>query len=522
MLVSYQCKRYRPEEIFPVVIRFNTIYKVHAKDSLASAFAKFFEKQSEEAPPGPLVRAVPSEEGICNVLRACEEQTSAFAWSDLLDAVALRISILRENMVDCIPATIFRGLLLMLPLVQRFPEEYEAMIQIDGSGLCALVVWMHHVLGMTVLVKALADKVRGGFPIEDVVFGDEEPQVTIEVGICYAYDEQITLFKCSSKEVLFQLKPDVDDDQITSCRTTSLKSYGKKQLEACWSSIGLDNDVRRIAVLQDLKHMVIALALQIGVHLDHSRRQPPGARIRSRSLAGLESPSSREKTPQPSMASHEREMNLADFYALEMTESSIKTHTFNLLKIDQSRILQAAGTLFDGEPDISEIQAFMSVLKHTPFNLIQPPQSSKVACKEVDCDFKKWTSEFSEMAGNLAMLLLALTEVVNLVEAEDIPLLVNMEAFGAHDIFSKLKVWNGKAHIIIDDNTWFHLLGCLLIGHRLGDKSELDQTSLVSDRGWSLFLSTCKQNGQKMVDPSFIGEKQTLRRWLNFLQSTCS
>lgn len=113
------------------------------------------EKEREGAPSQHTTRAIPSQQGVFGVLRACEEQTAAFPWSSLIEAVATQLDIMHFEAIDGTPSAVFRGALYLFPMVQRFPAEHEVVIQLDDEGLCPLIVWAHRLLGMVVLVKQL-------------------------------------------------------------------------------------------------------------------------------------------------------------------------------------------------------------------------------------------------------------------------------------------------------------------------------------------------------------------------------
>ncbi|KAF4631144.1 hypothetical protein G7Y89_g6989 [Cudoniella acicularis] len=197
---------------FSTVIQCSFLTSVLKRDSLASALKTFFDKQAAETPPGHLLRASPSEDGISGFLQACEDQTSLYDWTHLLDAVAAMLGYSEpDQAVDGLPPVIFRGLLTTLPLVQHFPEQH--IIQIEcGIGECWIIVWTHYILGLPVLIKTWRNNI-----CTEVSFGPSPPQIIIDARSVVNYmirDPSLTLLGLvdeKGKEPLFHFQPDPDE-----------------------------------------------------------------------------------------------------------------------------------------------------------------------------------------------------------------------------------------------------------------------------------------------------------------------
>lgn len=54
----------------------------------------------------------------------------------------------------------------------------------------------------------------------------------------------------------------------------------------------------------------------------------------------------------------------------------------------------------------------------------------------------------------------------------------------------------------IKEDAWLHTFTLLLVGHG-AENLDRDSTALISDRGWSIYLSTL---GKTMPDPTFAGQ----------------
>jgi hypothetical protein len=60
-----------------------------------------------------------------------------------------------------IPSAILQGAVTMLHSIQRFPEERLVVIEVN-HGAPVLIVWAHHVLGLSILLRTH----EGGQPHE--------------------------------------------------------------------------------------------------------------------------------------------------------------------------------------------------------------------------------------------------------------------------------------------------------------------------------------------------------------------
>jgi hypothetical protein len=162
-----------------------------------------------------------------NFFRACSDQTSNFQWSLLYQSVAVHLGRREQTVADPIPPVLLRGGLTMFPIVQTLPEDRKVEIVATG-GICALVIWAHHILGLNVIVTGLYG---GENPrvARQVVFGTGPEQVIIQAadftnsqlgGHGYdavsEYESFITLFESSLQDQLFTLEADDMDRRLES------------------------------------------------------------------------------------------------------------------------------------------------------------------------------------------------------------------------------------------------------------------------------------------------------------------
>lgn len=163
---------------FATVVQCSFLASIHDKSSLPHSIVYSTEKEREDAPSQTTSRAVPNLKGVFSVLRACEEQTAKFPWVSLVEAVARQLEVRDFDAITAIPSAILRGALYLFPMIQRVNDEYEAVIQLKGQGLCPLVVWAHQILELEVLVRQPRDVHDG--TIVETKFGRRSPNIIIE------------------------------------------------------------------------------------------------------------------------------------------------------------------------------------------------------------------------------------------------------------------------------------------------------------------------------------------------------
>ncbi|KAF4153779.1 hypothetical protein CNMCM6936_009559 [Aspergillus lentulus] len=169
-------------------------------------------------------------EGVCEILRVCASQTSSFPWDLYIGRVEAQLPktctfMANKTSVDELQWRVLTPNLLLaamdyLCLVQAFPGD-RLMAVPSQAGLVPLVVWAHHILGLTVLLK--------GSPDGDVLFGhSSSPQITIKW--CDHIDLTDEVYLLDSKmEILLstELSHNIHA-RIISEERCRLKGYGTK------------------------------------------------------------------------------------------------------------------------------------------------------------------------------------------------------------------------------------------------------------------------------------------------------
>lgn len=220
---------------FSMVVQCSLLAFCHDKWSLAEVLHQIFEIQLEEAPQNTQIRESPSQEGIAGFLEACANQTAEFGWWRLLEAVQRSLHGDADEK-ESIPPAILRSAIQMFAMVQTLPEDRMILIN-THKGIDILVVWAHHVLGLTVYVKLALEN---GNKIQETRFGDGPAQVVIEYperGIIAPFPPSITMLETSNmdrpgmpREVLFKIVAEPEDNTLYATNLVPLKGLAKSIL----------------------------------------------------------------------------------------------------------------------------------------------------------------------------------------------------------------------------------------------------------------------------------------------------
>jgi hypothetical protein len=118
----------------------------------------------------------------------------------------------------------------MLPLVQHFPEDRHIYLETD-NGVCSIVTWVHHILGLSVLVRLHSNGtfVEYRFGSSEVIIIDvrsDELPLSPSSGQILTTDSSITLLSSSDKETLFKMVADPDENKIDAAFKRPAYRYG--------------------------------------------------------------------------------------------------------------------------------------------------------------------------------------------------------------------------------------------------------------------------------------------------------
>ena len=414
----------KQQPFFATVVQLSLFTAFHEVDDLAQGLTTAIEKKFAEALAEQ--RMAPGKQGIRNSLDVIEAQTSAYSWSGHIQAVGATLGLSLEQYNTGMQPTILAGLMDMLPILQQLPED--RMIHYQGKyGVCGIIVWAHHVLGLTVAVKMENEE-------STIRFGDAtNPQVYIDAS---SWDSALALYDCSAEQhtELIKLKPDLDEASIESYFKLPLKGFATlKMKDAC-------KDYRaNEALLCDMANIIIALAMLIGSNIDISR-----------SIGG--------------QISRKNQILLAG------------RMLFEGVAID-SNAITAYVDLFRLKPLNAELAA-PGALKSVMRDLLE--EQENVNLSEI------WAGLLYEARG-LSILLLCVMHIADLKMAESFP--IASTAYIRLDEFCRqIEDWNGKSLLKERVGLWFELLSKLLAGHKITESQKY--MSLCSSHGWSVMICT--------------------------------
>jgi len=480
---------------FAMVVQLSLLTAVLGRNSLATAIMQIFEKESESAPETYVPRAIPSEEGVRGVLQACEEQTASFDWRLTLLAVALSLGLPDSALSKPLPAVILRGLVYMLPLTQHLPEDRIIQIELGkDDGICTIIVWAHHICGLNVSV--VHDPALKGDP---TVFGSQPTQVVITVSSRAYQEPSITFLASSPKgEVDDMLKfvSDPDESKIEAVYRIPARGYGKAILK----NIALDIPSAQEAVVEETMFIACSFAISISLHLLPSPEItiPDAAHEMARQHKFYYSDTGYEPIS-------EQDGN-SDWIDSSDGESEEEINEPPNYIIGQQRIIKACEFLFAKKPSKDIIIDYVKLHENKPINpSLDAPRRIEINLKEAFggnfVQVREMWSQLLEAAKYLSILILAFVHMENMPSSGELLLSGHYRALYDHPLSQYLLGWDGKSNIPIGEMAWFQAVALLIMGSGFKLDRHTSIPSLLSDHGWSIYLSSFDQ-------PSSIGTSQ--------------
>lgn len=206
---------------FPMLVQLSALLWAHKVTTLASSLAEAFERRGSGN-----CKTLLSYNHLVGTLRCIQQQTSGFMWELYFIAVDevlrsqlhLRIS----DVARAIPHAVLGVLVDALPAVQHFPTKHFLSIR-TMQGMTALVVWIHHVLGLTVELQSADDVVK---------FGNGSASVSIDCRETENYQPPEVSLLNETKDVTFRAVVDAQTDPVleATCRHT-LEGIGLNYIE---------------------------------------------------------------------------------------------------------------------------------------------------------------------------------------------------------------------------------------------------------------------------------------------------
>lgn len=253
--------------LFSMVIQLSALAFSHEQENLANAMVEAIERIAKSS--GRDSEIVPDYFSLLGTLRACQEQTAAFHWAPVYEAVEYKIeSGLRkakeaprsvggkrrravgqstmtkpESVTDRqLPFPVLHSLLMWLPSLQSLPENRMLHIK-TNCGISTIVVWCYHVLkGLGIVVRSQG---------VDICFGDERKNIMIE-DISTNVASATLMDPIEHHEPLFTLISSEEDPILSHEQRLQAFGFGLKVM----SSANVKVEEKR-----RLSHWIIARAL---------------------------------------------------------------------------------------------------------------------------------------------------------------------------------------------------------------------------------------------------------------------
>lgn len=214
--------------LFSMVIQLSGLAFAHQDEPLANAIVDAIEKIVQES-NGDL-GIVPDYVSLLGTIRACQQQTAAFRWAYLYDAVedkihealdGLRNQFSNPQFKDrSLPVAVLQGLLMWLQSLQSFPEHRLLHLRCD-TGISTVVVWCHHILGLSLMITIKGAEIR---------FGDAPYNVVVEESQNQKASHSL-MDPQDPQEPLFTLQNDENSTGTSYEHRAEAYGYGAKYLQ---------------------------------------------------------------------------------------------------------------------------------------------------------------------------------------------------------------------------------------------------------------------------------------------------
>ena len=194
--------------LFSMVIQLSGLAFAHEDESLANAMVEAIENIAQESASD--VSIVPDYVSLLGTIRACQQQTAAFRWALLYEAAEEKIQkIVRDQAVDAyqkndkcrprsLPIPVLQGLFMWLQSLQSFPEHRVLHLRCH-TGVSTVVVWCHHILGLSLVINTEGTEVRFGDAPYNLVVEKSRSQKAA-VSLMDPLDPQEPLFTLQNDE----------------------------------------------------------------------------------------------------------------------------------------------------------------------------------------------------------------------------------------------------------------------------------------------------------------------------------
>lgn len=355
------------------------------------------------------------------------------------------------------------------------------MIVEVSYGSAVLVVWAHHILGLSTLVRIH----ENGETIE-ARFGDSPEQVLIDVrrhlerpgpsGEPITREHSITLLSIKDDDKL-TLKAEPDDEYIDGTFRGPLRGYAKRIFDRNALNSQYQNLTKELALVTTACAALFSQRLQVA-----AVNETPGA------FRDLWSDNNSDKS------SNHLDAGGTDDAADKSTlgkDVQFEPATDIPVEVSLDRLLVAARVLFD-DSKLKPIQVYpyIDLLRNQSLGSIQiPPGTISAILKTLSASEQESWWSFTRLTTVLmSVVVFAFSHVPQLEACSDLPLYEDHVVLGESSLSMKLFRWDGRSHIGIEAETSFEAIRLLMLGQF--SSLDLSQAALLSHKGWSVFLSS--------------------------------
>ncbi|KAI9719991.1 MAG: hypothetical protein M1812_003116 [Candelaria pacifica] len=249
---------------FSTVVQLSLLVYTHKIHDLANGLSRALEKRLEGSNT-EMSGSTVDYEGLAGTLETCGDQTSGYRWHLLLDAVEDTMPLTRSDHIEglCtepfatlghdppeaapqvgrqlgdkrgLDYVVLQGLLDLLTCVQYLPEDRIITIRCT-KGISTIVVWAHHVLGLTV-------EVSRGDRSGSTTFGLGQANLIIESSV----PPSVALLDAVDSEQFCVVGDAISEPVLTGRTYWPLLGSGVRVLEIKLGNIA-DIDVKELAAL---------------------------------------------------------------------------------------------------------------------------------------------------------------------------------------------------------------------------------------------------------------------------------
>jgi hypothetical protein len=446
-------------EYLSTVIQLSFLSWLHDKEALAISLTQCMEQRMRMRLPG--ATPAPGFDSILGTLNACNSQTSSFLWtpyiSDVKGKIQRHFSYYNDRYIDRHLEGLSDHLLLAAMdyfcLVQSLPEDRIMDIGSE-EGVIPVVVWAHHILGLTVSIRS---------PLrEDLVFGDaRSPQVIVhwldkmptenqELPRAWLLDR--------SMNVVLRTNAELPNRRISAEERHTLRNYGSSHLRHALNKCAhLAPDSQ---VFEEVIALIVALTLLASTKVE---RGSDGKR----------------------MASPTR-------------------------KLETWQILEAAQVIFEEFEYYKkeDILGIYNTIKDQPWSQFKLPRSAKLHLeKDLVGGNKADLSDFCSLIKNLSDFLLVFSYVRDVQSCAEVPLAFSRSTLHKTVVLTLRDGGDRADAIDLQESTLFMTATRFLTGKEMNAKA-YKSTFLISDFGWSIYLDCIGDNDPANVFPEALHVKK--------------